>query len=270
MKSINNTILDNVWIRMTQHSYNTYLEQYRRHTSPDNLDQVQTAYKEYTKLGTHVRNLYWNQQITDCNNSINSSEIWRRIKAQQEQRRGPLPTIYPRNRKTHYVTPLYNDGHRKTTPEDTINTLTQMVSARVRAITTAAYELVDTDMEFTLSELEDILYRLKDTVPGDDTVCYSMIKNAPLATRNLFRKLINQSFTEGKLPTKGKMTKSIPIPKKDKTHRPISLLPAFSKVMDRLVLTRVKWSTQSINQYRAAAPSILVQQTRYQHLSTGT
>ena len=45
------------------------------------------------------------------------------------------------------------------------------------------------------------------------------------------------------------MAKIIPIPKKDKTHRPISLLPVISKVMERLVLARVKWSDQPINPY---------------------
>ena len=69
-----------------------------------------------------------------------------------------------------------------------------MVSERVSTITTATYEAVDTDQEFTLAELEYELHRLKDTVPGDDTVCYSMIKNVPLATRHLILRLINQSF----------------------------------------------------------------------------
>ena len=45
------------------------------------------------------------------------------------------------------------------------------------------------------------------------------------------------------------MAKIIQIPKKDKTHRSISLLPAFSKVIVRLVLTRIKWSAQPINPY---------------------
>ena len=45
------------------------------------------------------------------------------------------------------------------------------------------------------------------------------------------------------------MAKIIPIPKKDNTHRPISLHPAFSKVVERLVLARVKWSVQPINPY---------------------
>ena len=90
---------------------------------------------------------------------------------------------------------------------------------------------------------------LKDTAPGDDTVCYSMIKSVPLATKHLFLRLINQSFSEGRLPTRWKIAKIVLIPPKDKTHRPISLLPALSKVMERLVLARVKWSAQLINPY---------------------
>ena len=57
-----------------------------------------------------------------------------------------------------------------------------MVPERVRTITTATYEAVDTDQEFSLSELEDVLHLLKDTAPGYDIVCHSMINNAPLAT----------------------------------------------------------------------------------------
>ena len=69
-----------------------------------------------------------------------------------------------------------------------------------------------------------------------------MIKNVPQATKHLFLRLINQSFSEVRLPTRWKMAKIIPIPKKDKTYRPISLLPALSKVMERLVQASVKWS----------------------------
>ena len=42
-----------------------------------------------------------------------------------------------------------------------------MVPERVRTITTATYEAVDTDQKFSLSELEDVRYRLTDTAPGD-------------------------------------------------------------------------------------------------------
>ena len=94
-----------------------------------------------------------------------------------------------------------------------------------------------------------MLHRLKDTAPGDDNGFHSMIKNAPLTIRHFFLRLTYKSFSGGRLPTRLKMAKSIPIPKKGKTHRPISLLPAFSKVVERLVLARVNWSAQPINPY---------------------
>ena len=81
-------------IRMAKHIYNSKLKAYRRHTSPTNLEHVQTAYKEYTKLCTHVRNQSWNQWITDCNNNINSAEVWRRIKAAKGT--APRPPTHPR------------------------------------------------------------------------------------------------------------------------------------------------------------------------------
>ena len=87
-------------------------------------------------------------------------------------------------------------------PERTINKLTNMVPERVRTVTTATYEEVDTDQEFTISELEDVLDRLKDTAPGEDTVCNLMIMNTPLSTRPLFIQPINQSLSEGRLPTR--------------------------------------------------------------------
>ena len=76
-----------------------------------------------------------------------------------------------------------------------------------------------TDQEFTLSELEDVLHRLKDTAPGDDTVCNAMIKNMPLATKYLLppaHQPVNSQ--REKLPTRWKMAKIIPIPKKDGTQ----------------------------------------------------
>ena len=71
--------------------------------------------------------------------------------------------------------------------EDTIAKSIQMAPARIRTITTAAYEPVDTDQEFTFAGLEEVVYRLNDIAPGDDTVCYAMINNASLATCHSLR-----------------------------------------------------------------------------------
>ena len=61
-----------------------------------------------------------------------------------------------------------------------------MVPECVRTVTTATYKVVDSDQEFTISELEYVLDRLKDAARGEDIVCYSMIRNTSVSTRHLF------------------------------------------------------------------------------------
>ena len=51
---------NNMGIRMTKHSYISKLKAFRRHTSQANLELMQTAYKEFIQLCTHVRNQSWN------------------------------------------------------------------------------------------------------------------------------------------------------------------------------------------------------------------
>ena len=161
-----------------------------------------------------MRNQSWNQWITDCNNNINSAEVWRRIKAAKGT--APRPPTHPRPQaEADSLCDAFAQRSSSTNlPEHTNNILAQLAPERVRTITTATYEAVSTDQEFTLSALEDVLHLLKDTAPGDDTVCYSMIKNVPLATKHLYLRLINQSFSEGRLPTRWKIAKILPIPPK--------------------------------------------------------
>ena len=148
------------------------------------------------------------------------------LRQQKEQCRKPQHTLGLRKRKTHYVTPLLNDAHRKTYQKK----LNQMLPARVRTITTSTYEPADIDQKFTLSELEVVLHRLRDTVPGEDTVCCSMIKNAVLSTRHLFLRLINQSFTGGRLPTTWKMIiRLYQFPRKTKRLVPSHYFRRFQK-----------------------------------------
>ena len=59
-----------------------------------------------------------------------------------------------------------------------------------------------------------------------------------------FSEICNSSFQEGIFPEKNKITKLIPIHKKGSikdvnNYRPISLLPTFSKIMEKLVANRL-------------------------------
>ena len=126
--------------------------------------------------------------------------------------------------------------------------LADLAPMREAHINAAIQEEHQTDRAFNLSELEMVLDGLHDTAPGADTVSYSMIKNAPLGFRHLLLRLNNQSFQEAKLPEAWKTARIVPIPKPKKkgAFRPISLLPVMGKLMERMVLNRLRWTAEPL------------------------
>ena len=100
-----------------------------------------------------MRNISWNQWITKCNNNINSAEVWRNIKAAKGT--SLKPPTHPRSQE-EADSPCDSFAQRcspENSPKLTNNILTNMVPERVRTITTATNEAVDTDQEFNLTEL---------------------------------------------------------------------------------------------------------------------
>ena len=97
-----------------------------------------------------------------------------------------------------------------------------------------------TDQPFNLSELEHALQPKKDTAPGDDDCTYSMIRQASTMFKLEYLKLCNLSLSTGRLPKRWKTVKLVPIPKKDGSFRPISLITVLSKVCEKMVLQRLR------------------------------
>ena len=108
---------------------------------------------------------------------------------------------------------------------------------------------MSTDQEFTLSELEEVLHRLKDIICARRGHCLLLNdQERTTSHKTPFPPTHQPVILRGRLPTRWKIAKIVPIPKKT-THHPISLLTELSKVMERFGLARVKWSAQPINPY---------------------
>ena len=99
-------------------------------------------------------------------------------------------------------------------------------------------------MPVTRVELENTIRDLNNKSPGWDGIRADPIKAAflPLAVPLLH--VINLSFLEGVCPTELKVAQVVPLfkkgsPKQISNYRPISLLPLFSKVFEKLVHKRL-------------------------------
>ena len=97
----------------------------------------------------------------------------------------------------------------------------------------------------TEDELNQILQQSKDSTPGSDGICYSMIKNLSKATKQHFLNLLNKIFNEGTFPSKWKEAEIIPILKEGKestdptAYRPIALTSCACKILEKILNRRL-------------------------------
>ena len=89
-----------------------------------------------------------------------------------------------------------------------------------------------------------ILLNIKNSSPGHDDINIKVLKVVQEDIIAPLTHLCNTSLITGKVPNELKIAKVIPIHKKGKlnelgNYRPVSVLPAFSKVYEILVYNRI-------------------------------
>ena len=99
-------------------------------------------------------------------------------------------------------------------------------------------------LETNEDEVRQIVHGLSNSSPGADDIPTKVLKQTitPILTPLLH--ILNQSLKTGVVPNKLKVAKVIPLHKKEskqhfKNYRPISILPAFSKVLEKVVTIRL-------------------------------
>ena len=94
-------------------------------------------------------------------------------------------------------------------------------------------------------QVKTIIERLKPKKSaGNDNIPVILLKASVSTISKPLTSIINESFSTGKFPNKLKIAKIIPIFKKEDEHdlnnyRPISILPAISKVFEKVVYTQL-------------------------------
>ena len=94
-------------------------------------------------------------------------------------------------------------------------------------------------------ELEKIVHELKPASPGHDNLTTRLIKHIFPTISKPLTHLINRSLETGHVPTEIKIAKVIPIykagdPKLLSNYRPISILPIFSKIYEKIMYSRLE------------------------------
>ena len=93
-------------------------------------------------------------------------------------------------------------------------------------------------------EISHIIKKLKESSAGYDEIQAKVVKASLLYLIEPLKNLINLSLSEGIFPNELKIAKVIPIYKSGdpmlvQNYRPISILPLFSKIFERVVASRI-------------------------------
>ena len=176
---------------------------------------------------------------------MNSKTLWQRIKRCTGTNPHPPTHPNPTQESNRLLSEFVARSSADQLPEEDVRTLQQHQHIRQHQLQDAINSPSDCDRPITISEINNVLKKVSDSSPGEDTISYSMIKHAPTAYLQQLASLYTRSLQEGKLAPQWKLATIIPIPKKNKTHRPISLLSVVGKIMEKIVLHRIRWTINS-------------------------
>ena len=188
-----------------------------------------------------VRTESWQQFTDGINQQTSVGKMWHLI--QRTLRRKPPSALH--HSPGEFAQQLLDDW----SAQSRVRSLPQTVQAdlslqhhhRTLRLMSALLEEDDEDATpITVDELRRALARGKATAPGEDGVTYSVLRLLHQVPGNPLLRLYNLCYSLGKVPAAWTHSLIIPIPKPatDK-FRPVSLTSCFSKVMERILLTRL-------------------------------
>ena len=98
---------------------------------------------------------------------------------------------------------------------------------------------------FTLTELQNLIFKSNNSAPGPDEIHYTLLKELSKISLKYLLDIYNNIWISGYIPTKWKQAITIPILKKQKdptnptSHRPIALTSCSCKTLKRMINLRL-------------------------------
>ena len=221
--------------------YNQALKEHKKFYTENTratLREIQVAYR---KECLSEKQKQFSEWLESLNHLTSSKLLWQKLNKMRKKFSPPPLIANPQEKADCLVREFAVRSADASYPDYIKNSINSNWEDRLEKIMGKINTQANSDTPFTLTELL-IALKKKDTAPGPDSITYSMLYNIP--ERYLYKILLlfNTSLRLGSLPTRWKLSEIIPIPKKDTTtFRPISLCSVLCKIMEKMVLNRLKY-----------------------------
>jgi len=219
---------------------------YKQDNTRDNLIEFLKANKNLRELKTHFRNEHFEQFLQSINNNTSMSEVWKKINRISGKPTNTPQFHSPLAQADMLLSQWAGASKLSSLPTNIQDHLSQSKIARKFAIEIGCSDTDPSDFaEITEWELNNALIKGKASAPGEDGITYSVLRLIAQVPGNPLLHLYRLSLSQGILP--GSWTRSliIPIPKSNTDkYRPISLTSCVCKVLERIILNRLRYRLQ--------------------------
>jgi len=236
-------------VRIAKAEYNRILRQLRRQPTPGLRQLISLTYMHYRETCDTARLERFKEWCDGMNHSTSLTQLWEKLHTIAG--RPPRPPLHPD--PTARATELAQGFADRTDPVECLPDTHRVALelARIHRTTvideaTHAPTQRTMDRDFSESELLSALANCKKTSSaGTDGVPNIVWRELDQAGRRRLLDIINRVFQTTNIPEEWKLGRVVPIPKPGSTDmRPITLLSTLSKVVERVLLTRLAVTTQ--------------------------
>ena len=214
---------------------NRAIKRFRARKDDNNKQAMHEAGETYETACNLAKNTYWNKWITEVNDCITPKQLWRKIKRSTGTDQLAPKHPYPQQESNRILSGFVERSASTQLPVGPPPCDVEKLEAALRQQSRA-------DRPIQASEISAVLKKAKQGAPGEDCISYEIMKHVPQPYLSSLAQLYTKSLMSGTLPDCWKKATIVPIPKKDKgSYRPISLLPIQSKIMEKIMLQRIRW-----------------------------
>ncbi len=200
-----------------------------------------SAMQHYVKACNIAKAVSFTEFIEGISLETNDSQMWRKISALSGTAPRQHTALDPKAKANGLVQEFADRCNISPASEEAKALLESLKSARGEAIAAALSVPSELDTPYKYHELLAAIRGRKETAAGGDTITFAMIRHCPAPVLKLILNLMNRSLEEGRLPKSWKEAVIAPIPKKKPGEfRPISLLTTMDKLLQRMMLRRIK------------------------------
>lgn len=227
---------------------------YRKHPSIDNFIEFKKLRAKARLLINSQRNVHWVSFLSSIDRPVDQKTMWnqlRRIKGKYPY--NPI-TIIVNSASETISNPLlqceiFAQHFAHISKSINYDQDFQILKNRIEnePIMNLSENNEPYNIEFNYNELDLALKNCKSSATGPDLISYPMIKNLSTKSKEHLLALYNEIWLNGEFPDVWKTSIIIPIlkpernPKDPMNYRPISLISCVSKILEKMVNSRLGW-----------------------------